>query len=238
MSHDQEKFDNFYYRYWRAKRISKLESILPIGWLSPGKVTLELGCGFGAVSWFLYEKYGITPNIADAREEYISEAQRRYGIIENKMMYHIFDQNTPWKIDQKFDLIIHWGVLYHLDKWHEDLLNTWNHLKGGGYLSLETQVVDNPENPEWEEKKLENDTGFNWDHALRNQYATRFSASKLDRILSVDLKPRFYGYYPDGTLNVLFHRYDWKDGEYMASHDGQTFKKDGIRRFYLVQKKF
>ena len=43
-----------------------------------------------------------------------------------------------------FDVVLHFGTLYHLPNPLLSLETTYNNLKPGGYLALETQVYDHP----------------------------------------------------------------------------------------------
>jgi hypothetical protein len=47
----------------------------------------------------------------------------------------------------EFDVILHFGTLYHLPNPLLSLQRSFENLKLGGYIALETQVYDHPEDP-------------------------------------------------------------------------------------------
>jgi 2-polyprenyl-3-methyl-5-hydroxy-6-metoxy-1,4-benzoquinol methylase len=73
-----------------------------------------MGCGHGHVGLF-FEEIGSDVLFLDARKEHIEVVQNK-----TKAKTIIIDQNKPWYLG-KFDILIHWGVLYHLDDWRSDL---------------------------------------------------------------------------------------------------------------------
>jgi SAM-dependent methyltransferase len=48
---------------------------------------------------------------------------------------------------EEFDVVLHFGTLYHLPNPVLSLQLTFDNLRPGGYLALETQVYDHPEDP-------------------------------------------------------------------------------------------
>ena len=48
---------------------------------------------------------------------------------------------------QEFDVVLHFGTLYHLANPVLSLRASFDNLRPGGYLALETQVYDHPEDP-------------------------------------------------------------------------------------------
>jgi len=48
---------------------------------------------------------------------------------------------------REFDVVLHFGTLYHLPNPLLSLRQSFENLKPGGYLALETQVYDHPQDP-------------------------------------------------------------------------------------------
>src|SRR5437667_183928 len=53
----------------------------------------------------------------------------------------------PWAHRIDFDVLLHCGTLYHLPNPLLSLQRSFDNLKPGGYLALETQVYDHPQDP-------------------------------------------------------------------------------------------
>ena len=123
----------------------------------------------------------------------------------------------------KFDLVIHWGILYHLTNWQQDLASALRHTN---LLCLESEVGDS-EDPTHDPKVRE---GWPGDSALGEEGdsdGSRPSAAHVEKILD-DLGCT-YTRYDDADLNFHYHKYDWK-----ANNTGLA--PAGQRRFWLVRK--
>jgi 2-polyprenyl-3-methyl-5-hydroxy-6-metoxy-1,4-benzoquinol methylase len=111
------------YPKWALVRVAKLISIFGAEWFN-GKTVLELACGLGLVGQEL-QKYGAKVTFTEGRSEYLNEIIQHANGSE---VYQI-DQDEPWDFGRKFDLVLHWGVLYHLQGWNRDLKTALNHFK-------------------------------------------------------------------------------------------------------------
>ena len=132
-----------HYIKWRETRINKLVSILGKDWFK-GKTVLECACGLGHIGEEIM-KLGAVVTFAEGREIFVRETKKRLPNAEVILL----DQDTDWNLNRKFDLIIHWGLLYHLDNWKQDLANTVKH---ADIICFETVVMD------WNGKKRNKDT--------------------------------------------------------------------------------
>lgn len=226
-----EEFGNAYYDLWRKNRIKVLVDVLGKDWMI-GKSVLECGAGHGLVGACLRDEYGMKATIMDGREAHIHVAIQEFGYDTSTAM--VADQDTTWDLDVRFsplqfDLVLHWGLLYHLDNWKDDIIRAWLRTKNTGFLSVETQCVDAPLDF-IEVKHQENLDGNIGDQALhKNGTATKFAAAQVEKVLN-DLS-LFTSRYDRPDLNVLFHRYDWMEGE--LGVDGSTI---GTRRFWMIRK--
>ena len=120
-----------FYNDWRVKRVEKLEQIFGVKWFK-NKSILELGCGFGHIGLYL-ETLGANVTFSDARQSCLNEVKRKNPTANTILL----NQETNWKLDKQYDLVIHFGIMYNLNNWQQDLLATLAH---GKYIALETAV--------------------------------------------------------------------------------------------------
>lgn len=133
IAHDKNLFHQKFYREWRRARIKKLLKIYNV----KHKKILELGAGIGVIGKFL-SKAGANVTTSDARVFNLKK-------IKSKKIIKIPINNDEdnWSqvfINKKerFNLIIHWGLLYHLYNWKADLKEC---LKIADYICLETIIL-------------------------------------------------------------------------------------------------
>ena len=123
-----------HYRGWRPKRISKIESIFGKEFFKD-KTILELGCGYGDIGKHFVEKLGSIVTFAEGRQEHIPFIKENNP--NSKVV--LLDQEKLWNFDEKFDVIIHFGVMYHLKNWKQDLECA---LKHTDLIILESEIAD------------------------------------------------------------------------------------------------
>ena len=129
------------------------------------------------------------------------------------------NQNKIWELEKKFDIVIHWGVLYHLNDWKSDLIST---LKHSDLIFLESEVSDS-DDVNFDLKIKEKD---GYDQAL-DGIGSRPSANNVElfiKNLGFDIE-RF----DDENLNSTFHQYNWK------VTNTNTWRH-GLRRFWIIKK--
>lgn len=195
---------------WRESRIDKLISILGIDWFN-GKKILELGCGFGHIGHELI-KYGCDVSFAEGRNQFIEVIKKNNP--ESKV--YLIDNDENWMLNHRFDLVLHWGLLYHLKNWKQDLKNCLWH---SPMICLETEVVDSDDDIEIEVSET------NYDGAL-NSIGVRTSVGNIEHYLtSIGCE---YKRYDDADLNAAYMVYDWKAGAFKNQW------KLGHRRFWMV----
>jgi len=200
-----------YYPIWRTNRINKLITVLGGKEWFINKEILELGCTTGAISSIL-KSYGAIPTCAEGNIDHIKQIKEN---IDN--VFHI-DNDKEWNLNKKFDLVIHWGLLYHLNDWKNDLVRAINHAK---ILTLETEVLDTTD------INQEIKTNENWDDGAINRIGTRMSPYMIEKILT-ESNTKFVRY-DDEDLNISYHNYSWKDGDY----NNGTWHP-GVRRFWVI----
>lgn len=179
---------------WRIKRVRKLEKIFGVDWFKDKKI-LELGCGYGNIGLY-FEALGADVTFSDANEDNLNVLKTKNP---NAKIIRI-DQDTEWKLNQTYDLIIHFGISYHLNNWENDLITSIKHCK---YLAYETAVSKFNDDTEFKIKDI---------HRLKEQSSfngigTLFSAQKIRSILkSLNVE---YTRYDDADLNTQIFKYDW-----------------------------
>ena len=90
--------------------------------LVKGKTLLEVGCGHADLGK-RFNDMGAIVTSTDGRQEHIDVVKQRYPELESFQL----DVDCEWNLNRKFDVIIHFGVLYHLSNWKENLKATLDH---------------------------------------------------------------------------------------------------------------
>ena len=139
-----------FFNEWRLKRVEKLEFIFGVDWFNK-KTILELGCGHGHIGLYL-ETLGADVTFCDARQSNLNAVLKKN---QNAKTILINNENI-WDLKKKFDLVIHFGLLYHVENWRQDLKIALNH---GKYIALESAINTFKENIEI---KIKN-TSYNFD---------------------------------------------------------------------------
>lgn len=213
-------FDNCYNR-WRETRMNKLISLFGEDW--SGKKVLELACAYGNIGLHL-KSLGADVTFADARQNHLDIVLSKDPTAKTLLI----DQDTDWQINQQFDIVLHFGVLYHLDNWRRDLSNAILHTK---ILVLESAVVDSDK--EYEYKLFEEDE--DGENAF-NSIGTMVSAVTIENHLQgLNCTLRRFD---DEDLNTNWFNYTWKTSNPDLSNIAISSYEDkplyGGRRFWLV----
>lgn len=210
---DLDEIFELHFIEWRKARIAKLLSILGEEWFV-GKKVLELGCGFGHIGHEL-KKYNARVTFAEGREEFIDRIRQQNPGSD----IYLLDNDLPWEIDDRFDLIIHWGLLYHLKNWKQDLTCCLSH---SPLICLETEVVDS------DDKTLELQVCENHYDASLHHVGTRPSVASIESFLTES--GCRYRRHDDKDLNASYMVYDWAPGSFA----GQW--QLGYRRFWMIER--
>jgi hypothetical protein len=200
-----------HYENWQKSRMEGL-----LKYISPSyfqnKNMLELGCGYADIGNIFYN-LGANIKCSDAREEHLEVVNKKHPHIKTFR----FDCDNE-KLNEKYDIILHWGLLYHLKNIEEHLNNI---LDKCNVLLLESEVSDS------------NDINYNiniyeqgYDQAYNNS-GSRPSPKYIENILT---KNGFnFKMIKDPILNSNFHIYDWDISE-------TKIHKNGLRRFWICWK--
>lgn len=119
--------------------MSKIISIFGKDWFA-FKEVLELGAGHGDIGYELM-KIGANVTFIEARSKNADSIRAKFLAERLGPNVYEIDQNKPYNLDTKFDLVINMGVLYHLHDWKNDIRCSLNH---SDKMILETVV--NPKN--------------------------------------------------------------------------------------------
>ena len=211
----QEKFVG-HYEYWRAKRIVAIVEYYGEKWFE-GKKILELGSGYGDIG-YVFHTLNADVTFAEGRRDNCNYIRNRYPWAK---VYEMNCENEwPFPKDVHYDLILHMGLLYHLD-------NIWFCLdkcfECADNIVLETEVSDsNDEN--YCLKIDENANG--WDQSLIGR-GTRPSPNFIEKHISE--RGWKFDRVDDSRCNAHFHIYDWK-----ITNSGEW--RNGLRRFWFLSR--
>lgn len=103
-------FDISHYTGWNQKRIATILHYYGEDFFK-GKKILEVGCGWADIGAYFYS-IGADVTVSDAREEHIEVIKERHPELKALV---VDCEDTKWKYpEEHYDVIIHFGVLYHL----------------------------------------------------------------------------------------------------------------------------
>jgi 2-polyprenyl-3-methyl-5-hydroxy-6-metoxy-1,4-benzoquinol methylase len=214
---DALRANNFagHYYDWRLKRLRAIISHYGPEWFA-GKTILELACGYGDIGAVLM-MLGADVTFSDARKEHLDEIRLRYPSIDKKRL-KILDLELGIKSESaKYDMVIHMGLLYHLDNWREGIIDC---RRLANHLVLETEVCDALAD-DFEIKSPEDSP----DHAF-GKISTRPSEYFVEKMLASSGYD--YSKITDDRCNSNMHVYDW------INKNSLTWKV-GQRRFWFCK---
>lgn len=204
-----------HYEGWRKTRLDKVKQIFGDEFFNE-KTLLEIGCGYAHIGRHFHD-LGAVVTATDGRPEHIDKVKMRHPMIES----FVSDVNGRWNLNRKFDVLINFGVLYHLVDWKNHLKSCMQH---SDLMVFETEVA-NRSSKDFEFKRNENI--MKYDQSIHGAGVRPSAANIENHFESLGLK---YKRYDDEDLNSEPHRYDWKVNDYApewtVSH----------RRFWVVTK--
>ena len=177
-----------------------------------GKTLLELGAGHGHNGNEM-SKLGAIVTSSDALLDHLDNLNNLYPHIKTK----IIDADND-KIEEKYDIILHWGLLYHLGEIESHLKNVSENCN---LLLLETEVSDSDDNLFYIST---DESGY--DQAF-NKKGIRPSPNYVEKIL----KNNGFNFFmvKDGILNSDFHIYDWEINDSKKYNTWKAFRRFWIR---------
>ena len=216
-----------HYEEWVNNRYQKIINILGRNWFK-GKMVLELACAHGDIGKALL-KCGADVYFSDIDLLHLQQIERDLSSQTHYAKVFQMDQNKPYSFDFKFDLILHFGVLYHLENWKQDLKCALEHTN---LMFLETLV--NPVN-EISDELLESDCfEYSTVSGKSSWFTQKAVEQELDRlgckylcIKSQDLDTQWT---PKNQGGYMRHLYSW-DENIKQIDDGTHH-----RRFWIIMK--
>lgn len=200
-----------HYTSWRNTRMNGVKKYISPEYFK-SKTLLEVGCGHADIG-NIFHGLGADVTSSDGRKEYLDIVNQKYPHIKTLLIDG--DNDT---IKEKYDIILHWGLLYHLKEIETHLENVSQKCD---LLLLETEVSDSDDK---EFYISTNEKGY--DQAFNNK-GIRPSPSYIERVLE---KNGFqFKMIKDPILNSASHRYDWEIS------NSKTWRH-GLRRFWICWK--
>ena len=200
-----------HYINWRNSRMNGVKKFISPDYFK-SKTLLELGCGYADVGNMFYELGAIVTS-SDIRKEHLEIVKQKYPNIKTLLI-----DGDNIIIDEKYDIIVHWGLLYHLNEIETHIEKVSQKCD---ILLLETEVSDS------DDKQFYQSTYENgYDQAYNNK-GIRPSPAYVEYLLG---KNGFqFKLIKDPILNSGYHCYDWDIS------NSKKFK-DGLRRFWICWK--
>lgn len=200
-----------HYVDWRDSRMNGVKKYIQPGYFK-SKTLLEMGCGYADIGNAVYE-LGAVVTSSDAREEHLKIVNQTYPHIKTLRI----DGDTD-RIQEKYDIIVHWGLLYHLKEIDAHLENVSH---ACNILLLETEVSDSDDSAFYISTKEDGfDQAFNF-NGIRPSQSYVESVLKTNGFQVKLIK--------DPILNTPHHVYDW---EIQNSNSW----RHGLRRFWICWK--
>lgn len=195
---------------WSNSRVNGMLKYVPEGFFDD-KDILELGCGYAAVSDVLSKHCNAKFTCSDGRPEYVAEVKRRFPQFDTR----VDDCDVPLIDMPHYDVIIHFGLLYHLKNFREHLKEV---LGKCDYLFLETIVCNSLED------KVTTQTESGYDQAMHG-IGSRPSPKYVENILA---ESGFkFQMLSDPIFSFGTHRYEWTVG-------GPDFPGISLRKFWIA----
>jgi SAM-dependent methyltransferase len=209
------------YLDWRARRIEKVLEIYGLEFFH-GKRVLELGCGHGDIGAF-FADIGAEVLCVDGRIRNINHAKLRHRGAP-RLSFELLDLEGDFSTLGHFDLIINFGLVYHLREVDGHLARCFGM---ADEIVLETVVCDSldPHHILFRDEHVEID-----EEAL-NGIGSRPSPFYVERLAEeagLDVERHFSADLNSGG----FFRYDWEHRD-----DGSANDDFGNRRFWRLSRK-
>jgi Methyltransferase domain len=131
---------HLFYQEWTNKRVNRIVDIFGKSWFND-KTVLELGAAHGDIGIELL-KLGADVTFSDVRPEHLDSIGDNLKNFNFMPKCQIINQNKPYEMGKNFDLVLHLGVLYHIENWKQDLECALNHTNT---MILESAVSPSPE---------------------------------------------------------------------------------------------
>lgn len=228
-----------FYNAWFQKRLKKVVDILGEDWFV-GKSILELGACHGDFG-LEFIKMGSRVTFCEARIEHLESINKKLcnqfpdinGINKDSFAKLVqLDQNYPYVFDYKYDLVLHFGLLIHIENWKKDLECA---LKTSDLMFLETTVYPNTNGVK--------NSNFSYEYGPYNSMQAVFSEDEVEQVLS-NCGAKFIRFDSKDLNNsgwsshkcILNNVYDWNMYNYEMYYPNNKKDHVNFKRFWLVLK--
>jgi 2-polyprenyl-3-methyl-5-hydroxy-6-metoxy-1,4-benzoquinol methylase len=126
-------------------KFKKTAEKVPFDSMRGGRL-LDIGCNSGHNAIYAAQTYGMRVVGIDVSQRHMQVAPLLAGLAGIEAEFLLGDAET-FSRPQDFDVVLHFGTLYHLPNPLLSLHTTYQNLRPGGYLALETASYDHPDDP-------------------------------------------------------------------------------------------
>lgn len=201
-----------YFQNWQRNRINFILEKFPNEFFK-GKRILELGPYNGVIGNF-FKSLGADVHLIEGNISNVEYIKYKYP---NLSVEHANLDVKNW-IWGKWDIIINFGLLYHLEFNHQNLLK--NCVDNSNLMFLESVIYDSPD----VEIYFRNEEGD--DQSLSNVGGTPSSKFVEEILKNCEVE---FNRYDSSLLNGDIHYYDWVEKLDKSYHDIK-------RRFWIIKK--
>jgi hypothetical protein len=181
-----------------------------------GKKILELGCFQGGLTKMFYNLGANITGVEGSKSNF-EELVKKYPYINFKN--EDCEITDEWKFDEHYDIIIHWGLLYHLKNMENSITECMKHTD---LMFLESIVI----NTSFKEKFLVRENVVGIDQAIHGM-GSRASIGHIEKILD----NYYYVRYDNSFLNSPFQPHYDIPIQNISLRDSREF----TRKFWTVR---
>jgi 2-polyprenyl-3-methyl-5-hydroxy-6-metoxy-1,4-benzoquinol methylase len=127
------------------RKFRDTESAIPFGELAGGRL-LDIDCNAGYNSIHAALRYQFSATGIELIPRHVEAARFLAALAGVSCEFELASAET-FSRPGEFDVVLHFGMLYHLPNPLLSLQRSFENLKLGGYIALETQVYADPEDP-------------------------------------------------------------------------------------------
>jgi hypothetical protein len=201
-----------YHPDWQINRINFIHLKYPKEFFK-GKRILEVGAYNGYIGAY-FASLGADVHCLEGRLQNVNNIKNDYPFLNTELA----DLDTPdWKWGH-YDIIINFGLYYHLETYHKEHLE--NCINNCDLMFFETVIYDSFE-PEIYFRQE-----YGWDQSLSTIGGTPSTSFVENILIQNDIS---YTKYTDSLLNGNGHHYNWPDTG-LKQVDAYS------RRFWIIQK--
>ena len=128
------------------QKLKTVAQVIPFDDLRGGAL-LDIGCNSGYNTIHATAHYGMRVTGVDVQERHMQVSRLLAEMAGVEAEFLIGDAET-FSRPSAYDVVLHFGTLYHLPNPLLSLKATFENLRPGGWLALETQTYDHPDDPD------------------------------------------------------------------------------------------